>query len=300
LPTTNLNYSNLKIILLLFILTKANDLRSQSISQIWGNQTDLQSNDAFTAVAFDPTNQSSYLIGFASDIEMLDNDERLLDLFIPPSNVHFHDFGGDDILIIKISMDGELEWAINIGGEENDMPTGAICDSQGNLYIVGSFEDDLEFNDLTTDAAFAFTDTGGIQQKQAFICSYSPEGEFRWARQEGGSGDDAYHSITNTSTGVVALGHFTENNTESLQGVNVSSINDDTDVFIAKYDHFGQNLWLLAGGSTENDYDSTDELIHSKWDITSFNDTVYFGCLFSGFDFNFDYSTTTTPSILTT
>ena len=266
--------------------------QSQSISQFWGAQSDIPTDDAFTSVIFDEIHDCAYIIGYIDDLDDDADTEELLGLYLPNANTNISDFGEKDVVIIKITLQSEIIWALSLGGPKDDVPTGACVDQMGNLYLVGSSKSNIQFPSLDNSNSFSFADDGGGSTTgQAFICSYNTDGQLRWAKQEGGQGDDAFHSITNTSSGVVAIGHFTENNFEQLQGINVTSINDDTDTFIAKYSHTGGNLWLMAGGSQENDFDTDNDLEDARWDITSYNDTIYFASLFNGIDFNFDYST---------
>jgi Secretion system C-terminal sorting domain len=61
-----------------------------------------------------------------------------------------------------------------------------ICDSSGNFYCTGSFNYDLKFPSDTLKS---------YGSNDAFVSSYDPQGNFRWAASGGGYGSDIAYDI---------------------------------------------------------------------------------------------------------
>lgn len=50
-----------------------------------------------------------------------------------------------DIFAMKLALDGTAEWAYAVGADGHDMANAIDVDSQGNLYVAGTFEDEIDF-----------------------------------------------------------------------------------------------------------------------------------------------------------
>lgn len=84
-----------------------------------------------------------------------------------------------DIFVAKYDTSGHLIW-LNGGGSRilnfNDQISNLAIDSSGNVYVVGTFKDTLEFNEQILLAG------GGTQD--AFLLALDPNGNVLWMRND--------------------------------------------------------------------------------------------------------------------
>ena len=54
--------------------------------------------------------------------------------------------GSKDSFIVKLSSDGDLIWAVSIGGTRETVANDVVIDSYGDIYIVGTFSEWTDFD----------------------------------------------------------------------------------------------------------------------------------------------------------
>lgn len=86
-----------------------------------------------------------------------------------------------DVFVQKTNTDGNLEWAVNIGGNMFDYGTGITADAQGNVYVTGYFDEMVDFDPGAGE--WLLTSQGG---GDVFILKLNSNGEFVWAKSIGG------------------------------------------------------------------------------------------------------------------
>jgi hypothetical protein len=86
--------------------------------------------------------------------------------------------GMNDAFLVKWSAEGEPLWGIGLGGSENDAIEAMAIDAAGYIYVMGFFEDTLQFdpNDSTYDLE-ADGETAN------FIAKYDKDGTFIWSKK---------------------------------------------------------------------------------------------------------------------
>jgi hypothetical protein len=82
--------------------------------------------------------------------------------------------GARDIFILKLDNNGSLVWAKSIGGAGQDYGYGITLDFTNNLYVVGEYVSNVDF-DPSSFINYNVTSNGG---KDAFILKLSPVGDF--------------------------------------------------------------------------------------------------------------------------
>lgn len=96
---------------------------------------------------------------------------------------------------------GETEWGLSFGGpaegESYDRIIDVVVDAQGNIYVVGSFEGEIDLG------GGALSSAGG---SDLFIASFAPNRIHRWSRRYGAAGSDTAHSAALLPSGDIVVG----------------------------------------------------------------------------------------------
>lgn len=175
------------------------------------------------------------------------------DLIPGPTTVNFLSAGLSDVYITKMDQSGNHYWTRTFGTEGIDESTEITTDNAGNVYTIGTFTGNGDFN--PTGSVFKLG-TNGL--KDIFISKLNSSGGFVWAKQIGGSFDDMAKGITVTDSGHIYI-------TGSFSGkvdFNVSDLDADTfyleskgknDFFIAKLNPSGNFVWAKNLGADSAD-----------------------------------------------
>ena len=106
------------------------------------------------------------------------------------------DFGMSDIVVLKLSADGELQYATQLGSIENDYIRDTAVDTEGNLYVTG-----------VTYGNFPELGNRDVE-RDIFVLKYSPEGLLIKSYQFGlATPDDVYYSMINGDDELSLIGH---------------------------------------------------------------------------------------------
>jgi hypothetical protein len=158
------------------------------------------------------------------------SDDKALNIYIDPSNNIYvcgytkslGDANGD-IIIIKFDSSGNEIWNKTWGGNQYEVGTCIIEDSGGNFYISGLTS---SFGDLDGDAC---------------LIKFNSNFEEEWNATWGGSEIEIANKVAIDSNGhLYVVGH-----SESLD-----PSPGESDVFILKYDRFGNLEWERSWGTT--------------------------------------------------
>ncbi|MBI3466202.1 MAG: SBBP repeat-containing protein [Planctomycetes bacterium] len=105
--------------------------------------------------------------------------------------------GVGDVFIAKYSATGQEIWKHQFGGPGDQRGQDIAVDSKGNVYVIGSFTDTLNFEPGSTVGPL--TSAGNYD---VFVLKIKPSGEYAWAKRFGQSGsvwdwvggiEDAHH-----------------------------------------------------------------------------------------------------------
>ena len=155
-----------------------------------------------------------------------------------------------DIIVAKYSPAGDVIWAKNFGGHNDDIAYGIKLDGLGNLYVSGTFDSAAVFGSLGT------VTSNGNRYSDAFLLKMDTTGNCTWIKTGGSTGNSTIIEVTNGVTigkdgNLWITGVFT--GTATFNASNIVSAGD-RDVFIAEYDPSGNLLVLKRGGGTGGDY----------------------------------------------
>ncbi|MDQ3189968.1 MAG: SBBP repeat-containing protein [Bacteroidota bacterium] len=151
-------------------------------------------------------------------------------------------WGGNDIFIAKYSTEGDLIWARRAGGAGNDKGQ-SIALSGNYLYIAGRIKD---------TAYFGNTQLISAGDQDIFLVKMDTEGNFYWAERAGGAGEDKANGVAVDYNGDIYItGQFNGNATF---GTNTLTSFGVADIFLAKYDASGNEIWVKNAGGQYSDF----------------------------------------------
>ncbi len=143
--------------------------------------------------------------------------------------------GAKDGFLAKFDSTGGLLWLRQFGTNTDDLVTGIAIDSNGDIYLSGATNEDL-------DGAGAQLHLG---ETDLFLIKYEPDGTRTWLRQHGtsrseGASDIAIHDLS------IYL-----SSTVSIYGLDGQDMYGWDDAILLKYDSDGTRQWTRQIG-TEN------------------------------------------------
>jgi len=184
--------------------------------------------------------------------------------------------GSYDILVVKVDQNGLLIWAKTYGGTDDDWPNSIISTSDGKFTIAGAtksfgagnidfiilqidsngkllwaktyggIEEDIPLSILqTSDNGFIVvgdTYSFGMGNDDALIVKINQDGSLSWAKTFGGTEDDWFRDILQTSdNGFIAV------------GASYSFGMGNEDALIVKINQDGSLSWAKTFGGTQNE-----------------------------------------------
>lgn len=146
--------------------------------------------------------------------------------------------GLTDAFLMKMDPDGNVHWLRKGGGLEHDIAASVAVDNHENIYIVGDFYDQANFDGTQLQA---------LGSSDMFLVKYDKDGAQQWARTNGGTTVDVATGVgTDLNDHVYVSGYF--QGTTFFQGFSETAISYN-DVFISRFDANGNCDWLNSAGS---------------------------------------------------
>jgi hypothetical protein len=149
-----------------------------------------------------------------------------------------------DIFLLKLNNNGEFLWAFGLGTYGLDTGSSLITDSQGNVYLTGSYYDDMDFDPGPSEFILDFHDN-----QSGFILKMDPNGDFMWVNRLVG------HSTNNVAidpTDNIYLVNYTTS-TVTFENDSIHSFGGN-DICLQKFSSNGDRLWIKTMGGAGNDY----------------------------------------------
>lgn len=117
--------------------------------------------------------------------------------------------GSRDLLIAKLSANGDYAWATHCGNSSAEtIALDITIDPTGNnFYFTGSFINTLLFRSINTPSTFPLSGCSGWDP---FIAKYSTNGVLQWAIAATGGSSDAATRMTLKSNTIYTTGYFDE------------------------------------------------------------------------------------------
>jgi len=158
-------------------------------------------------------------------------------------NIYEYEWGSDP----KVNNTGaggsdfKKDWVKTIGGNNYDEATHSIVDNQGNVYVSGSYSDDVYFNgDADLKSSIGRTDI--------FITKYTASGDYLWTKVMGGIGFDfATGLAVDDANNVYIFGVFDDvvdfnPGTGEFEVYEMTAM-PDSELFVTKLTSNGDYVW---------------------------------------------------------
>jgi hypothetical protein len=223
------------LLLTAFILP--NKAGAQSCSS-WAKKTVSTNEDQGTAVATDASGNVYYLGNFYSQNMTIGGTTLTNQPYIAFNY-------GSEMFLAKYDSCGTFKWAKKAGGNSDTYGAGLATDAAGNVYVTGYFRADTAHFDTTK----LILTTG---YKEAFLVKYDGNGHALWAKQSVGSYKDEATAVSvDAANNIYVSGVFSSASIAfgSNSVANGTHDNYTNDVFIAKFDNNGNNIWVRGSTS---------------------------------------------------
>jgi sugar lactone lactonase YvrE len=251
--------------------------QTQWINRLGGNGTDIPIN-----LQIDSDN-NLYASGYyTSDINIYDaSSSNPTEIYETLDNV-----GGIDTYFIKYNSSGQTQWINRLGGNGTDRPINLQIDSDNNLYASGYYTSGINIYDASSSNPTEIYDTLDISgSSDIYIVKYDSSGQTQWINRLGGNETDRPINLQiDSDNNLYITGRYTSginiydasssNPTEIYGTLDISGSND---IYIVKYDSFGQTQWINRLGGNGNEIavnlqiDSDNNLYASSYYTSDIN-----------------------------
>jgi len=186
----------------------------------------------------------------SGDVSVIGYFEGTFD-FDPGAGTDEHTSNGEfDTFLSTFDSDGAFQWTRTWGGMLTEAGFGLSADSSGNKYASGWYMDTVDF-----DPGIDVDEHTSNGDKDIYLSSFDPDGNFLWARAWGGTMSDICNDVAVDEPGNLFItGSFQDivdfdpgpGNDEHLS-------NGGDDGFIARFNTSGNILWARTWGGSELD-----------------------------------------------
>jgi hypothetical protein len=166
-----------------------------------------------------------------------------------------------NIVLTKISPNGELQWIKTFGGSSVENGNNIKNTVDGGYVITGYSR--------SNDGDFAGKNKG---QDDIFVLKLTSTGNIQWIQTYGGSEKDISNSISQTMDGGYILTGFTRSNDGDFNDMKKG----ERDVFVLKLDSNGNLQWIKTyGGSGSSSGSSIVESMDGGYVLTGYTNARY-------------------------
>lgn len=173
------------------------------------------------------------------------------DLDPGPASLITASSGFSDIFIARLDSAGNLDWVKTIGSSLPDISLSIALDSSGHVLTTGYFKSVADF-----DPGTGFYNMTSAGEGDIFVSCLDSMGDFLWAKQFGGTGNDYGYSIAVDSAGNVYAGGFFENSLDADPGPATLTFSSagGFDAALFKLDPAGNLIWARQWGGALGDF----------------------------------------------
>lgn len=150
--------------------------------------------------------------------------------------------GYEDAALVKLSGKGEVQWVTHLGGAGVDQIKRLATDANGNLFVLATFQDELDVGGGKLTAAGA---------NDLLIARFDASGGHVWSKRVGNPFNELAGGIAvDQSGGVVVTGAY-DKEVDFLGTPLVST--GESDIFVARLAPDGALTWVKSFGSPRED-----------------------------------------------
>ena len=160
--------------------------------------------------------------------------------------------GGKDGLLLKYSLNGNVEWEKKIGGNKDDEIYSVLETSDGGFIVSGYFKS----ASINLGNGIIISNNGSTDYYDGMIIKFNQEKEVEWAKSLGGPNHDYIKGVAETEDGeIIVVGYYFSDSIFISDGVylNNSGETDYSDAFIIKYDLDGNYIESKNIGNSNSD-----------------------------------------------
>ncbi|MEW5846491.1 MAG: hypothetical protein AB1777_09555, partial [Bacteroidota bacterium] len=160
--------------------------------------------------------------------------------------------GGNDGFMVKYNSSGTFQWvrkaAYGISG--NERISAITIGKDGNLYVAGmSQSSSFTVGDGTNGQSYTNADSN----RDLFLASFTPSGNYRWSRQIPGNNNSAlFRAIAVDETNNLFVGGAL-GGTLTIDGTPYTSAGSGDIILVKASTIDGSAIWVRKGGSTSDD-----------------------------------------------
>lgn len=170
--------------------------------------------------------------------------------FDPGPENEYVDPGTTGTFITKVDASGNFMWVKCLLGDGVVVGNSIVTDGDNNIYVAGYFQNTVDFN--PNGAVYNMTSEG---LNDGFIVKLSENGGFIWAKQIGGTDNDAVNEIVLDADGQIYMtGYFRDTaDLETGPGITNFISHGEWDSHFSKLDANGNTIWVKAIGGLAED-----------------------------------------------
>jgi len=154
------------------------------------------------------------------------------------------------VYTVMVTPDTSLKgWAVTFGGMYEDQALSSVTDSAGNVYVVGFFSGDTDFDPGPGEAIRT------AEEIDAFLAKYDASGKYVWVGTWGAEYDDYATNVTLSGSNILVYGLFEETvDFDPGTGTDLHTSNGGNDFFLNVFDTNGVHKWAVTWGSSNSEY----------------------------------------------
>ena len=196
--------------------------------------------------------------------------------FDPGSSTHNLTSNGQyDAFVLKMDNNGNHIWSVSYGGGGYDYGNEIDVDSFGNIWVIGSFRNTVDFN-----PGSATSDKTSVGGEDIYVLKLNFLGNFLSVQTMGGTDNDNPLSLAIDAFGFLFVTGTFEGTADFNPGNTTTNLSSSgsTDIFLVKLNFSGGLLFAKSFGGTGDD-GATDVKIDANGNLLMtgyFSETVDF------------------------
>ncbi|MEO1652497.1 MAG: choice-of-anchor D domain-containing protein, partial [Bacteroidota bacterium] len=158
--------------------------------------------------------------------------------------------GFQDAFLAKFDNNGNYIWAHSFGGIFFEDASVLDLDANGNIFVGGFFEDDVDF-----DPGVGNTNRISEGGYDAFISKFDNNGNFLWVNNYGSFSNDVVEDLRVDDSGNIFMTGYFEATVDFDPGAGTLNLNSAglEDIFLTQIDNNGNLIWANRLGGFDSD-----------------------------------------------